>query len=120
MGDPFYVTTSIRYPNGPPHIGHAYEAIAADVIARFQRSQGRDVRFQTGTELDRARLGALVQAREQRGGVGEVELLLLRPAPCLPATGSQDCRMLPATCAARGCMPRNRAALRLPTTVGDR
>ena len=50
MGDPFYITTAISYPNGRPHIGHAYEAIAADVIARFQRSQGRDVRFQTGTD----------------------------------------------------------------------
>jgi methionyl-tRNA synthetase len=50
MAEPFYVTTAISYPNGPPHIGHAYEAIAADVIARFQRSQGRDVRFQTGTD----------------------------------------------------------------------
>ena len=50
MGDPFYITTAISYPNGPPHIGHAYEAIAADVIARFQRSEGRDVRFQTGTD----------------------------------------------------------------------
>ncbi len=48
--DPFYITTAISYPNGPPHIGHAYEAIAADAIARFQRSQGRDVRFQTGTD----------------------------------------------------------------------
>jgi len=50
MSEPFYITTAISYPNGPPHIGHAYEAIAADVIARFQRSQGRDVRFQTGTD----------------------------------------------------------------------
>ena len=50
MSDTFYITTAISYPNGPPHIGHAYEAIAADVIARFQRSQGRDVRFQTGTD----------------------------------------------------------------------
>ena len=50
MGDPFYITTAISYPNGRPHIGHAYEAIAADVIARFHRSQGRDVRFQTGTD----------------------------------------------------------------------
>ena len=50
MSKPFYVTTAISYPNGPPHIGHAYEAIAADAIARFQRSQGRDVRFQTGTD----------------------------------------------------------------------
>src|SRR3982751_2004089 len=50
MGEPFYITTAISYPNGPPHIGHAYEAIAADAIARFQRSHGRDVRFQTGTD----------------------------------------------------------------------
>lgn len=50
MADPYYITTAISYPNGPPHIGHAYEAIAADVIARFQRAMGRDVRFQTGTD----------------------------------------------------------------------
>ena len=50
MSEPFYITTAISYPNGPPHIGHAYEAIAADAMARFQRSQGRDVRFQTGTD----------------------------------------------------------------------
>ena len=50
MGEPFYITTAISYPNGPPHIGHAYEAIAADAIARFQRARGRDVRFQTGTD----------------------------------------------------------------------
>ena len=50
MGEPYYITTAISYPNGPPHIGHAYEAIAADAMARFQRSRGRDVRFQTGTD----------------------------------------------------------------------
>jgi methionyl-tRNA synthetase len=50
MSQPFYITTAINYPNGRPHIGHAYEAIAADVIARFQRAQGRDVFFQTGTD----------------------------------------------------------------------
>ena len=50
MADPSYITTAIHYPNGKPHIGHAYEAIAADVIARFQRQMGRDVRFQTGTD----------------------------------------------------------------------
>ena len=50
MGDPYYITTAISYPNGKPHIGHAYEAIAADVIARYQRANGRDVRFQTGTD----------------------------------------------------------------------
>ncbi|MCK0128359.1 methionine--tRNA ligase [Erythrobacter sp. F6033] len=46
----FYVTTAISYPNGRPHIGHAYEAISTDVIARFQRQMGRNVRFQTGTD----------------------------------------------------------------------
>ena len=50
MAEPFYITTAISYPNGKPHIGHAYEAIAADAIARFQRLSGKDVRFQTGTD----------------------------------------------------------------------
>lgn len=50
MADPYYITTAIHYPNGKPHIGHAYETIAADVIARFQRLMGREVRFQTGTD----------------------------------------------------------------------
>ncbi len=49
-GEPFYITTAISYPNGKPHIGHAYEAIAADAIARFHRLSGCDVRFQTGTD----------------------------------------------------------------------
>jgi methionyl-tRNA synthetase len=50
MADPFYITTAIHYPNGRPHIGHAYETIAADVIARFKRQSGHEVRFQTGTD----------------------------------------------------------------------
>ena len=50
MSDPFYITTAISYPNGRPHIGHAYEAIAADAVARFQRMMGREVFFQTGTD----------------------------------------------------------------------
>jgi len=50
MSDPYLITTAISYPNGPPHIGHAYEAIAGDAIARFQRAQGRDVRFVGGTD----------------------------------------------------------------------
>jgi len=49
-GEPFYITTAIAYPNGRPHIGHAYEAIATDAIARFQRLMGRDVRLVTGTD----------------------------------------------------------------------
>lgn len=50
MAKPFYITTAISYPNGRPHIGHAYEAIATDAIARFQRLMGRDVFFMTGTD----------------------------------------------------------------------
>ena len=50
MADPYYITTAISYPNGRPHIGHAYEAIATDAIARYQRQLGREVRFQTGTD----------------------------------------------------------------------
>ena len=46
----YYVTTAISYPNGVPHIGHAYEAIATDAIARFKRLDGYDVFFLTGTD----------------------------------------------------------------------
>jgi methionyl-tRNA synthetase len=61
---PFYITTAISYPNGRPHIGHAYEAIAADAIARFQRMQGREVRFQTGTDEHGLKM---VQTARERG-----------------------------------------------------
>ncbi|MEQ8825679.1 MAG: methionine--tRNA ligase [Filomicrobium sp.] len=47
---PFYITTAISYPNGVPHIGHAYEAIATDAIARFEKLDGKDVYFLTGTD----------------------------------------------------------------------
>ncbi|MGO8965075.1 methionine--tRNA ligase [Mycobacterium sp.] len=46
----YYVTTAITYPNGDPHVGHAYEYIATDAIARFKRLDGFDVRFLTGTD----------------------------------------------------------------------
>ena len=47
---PYYITTAITYPNGEPHVGHAYEYIATDAIARFKRLDGFDVRFLTGTD----------------------------------------------------------------------
>jgi len=47
---PCYITTAISYPNGPPHIGHAYEAVCTDAIARFARLDGYDVFFLTGTD----------------------------------------------------------------------
>ncbi len=46
----FYLTTAISYPNGAPHIGHAYELIASDAIARFKRLDGFEVFFLTGTD----------------------------------------------------------------------
>ncbi len=46
----FYITTAISYPNGAPHIGHAYEIVASDAIARFKRIDGYDVFFMTGTD----------------------------------------------------------------------
>jgi methionyl-tRNA synthetase len=64
MADPFYITTAINYPNGRPHVGHAYEAIATDAIARFQRLRGRDVYFQTGTDEHGLKMA---QAARERG-----------------------------------------------------
>ncbi|MEM7696479.1 MAG: methionine--tRNA ligase [Pseudomonadota bacterium] len=46
----YFLSTAISYPNGAPHIGHAYELIAADAIARFKRLDGFDVHFCTGTD----------------------------------------------------------------------
>ncbi|MBB3910678.1 methionine--tRNA ligase [Sphingomonas desiccabilis] len=64
MAEPYYITTAIHYPNGKPHIGHAYEMIAADAIARFHRQAGRDVRFQTGTDEHGLKM---VQTARKRG-----------------------------------------------------
>ncbi len=47
---PYYITTPIYYVNDIPHIGHAYTSIAADVLARFMRLEGREVKFMTGTD----------------------------------------------------------------------
>ncbi|MBT5861257.1 MAG: methionine--tRNA ligase, partial [Alphaproteobacteria bacterium] len=47
---PYYITTPIYYVNDVPHIGHAYTTVACDVLARFMRLDGRDVKFLTGTD----------------------------------------------------------------------
>jgi methionyl-tRNA synthetase len=70
MADPFYITTAISYPNGRPHIGHAYEAIATDAIARFQRQMGRDVFFLTGTDEHGLKMAQTARKR----GIGPAEL----------------------------------------------
>ncbi|GAK46753.1 methionyl-tRNA synthetase [Tepidicaulis marinus] len=60
----FYITTAISYPNGPPHIGHAYEAIATDILARFKRLDGVDTYFLTGVDDHGQKM---VQTAKERG-----------------------------------------------------
>ncbi|MDR1790016.1 MAG: class I tRNA ligase family protein [Opitutaceae bacterium] len=60
---PFYITTAIDYANGSPHLGHAYEKVLSDVIARHQRLLGRQVHFLTG--LDEHGQKVQQSAREQ-------------------------------------------------------
>lgn len=63
MSDKFYITTPIFYPNGVPHIGHAYTAIATDVLARFQRLNGKDVFMLTGTDEHGQKMQRTAEAR---------------------------------------------------------
>ena len=70
MTDTYYVTTPIYYVNDKPTIGHAYTTIAADVLARFGRSAGRDVRFLTGTDEHGVKIYKAAQAK----GLGPREL----------------------------------------------
>jgi methionyl-tRNA synthetase len=60
-----YITTPIYYVNGAPHIGHAYTSVAADVIARFHRLDGKTVRFTTGTDEH----GQKVEQAAQAAGI---------------------------------------------------
>ena len=50
MAKEFFITTAIDYTNSPPHIGHAYEKVLADVIARYRRLKGEKVFFLTGVD----------------------------------------------------------------------
>ncbi len=67
----YYITTAISYPNGPPHIGHAYEVIATDAIARFMRLDGYDVFFLTGTDEH----GQKIQQTATKEGITAQELV---------------------------------------------
>src|SRR5436190_17886364 len=67
----YYITTAISYPNGPPHIGHAYEVIATDAIARFMRLDGYDVFFLTGTDEH----GQKIQQTSTKEGITAQELV---------------------------------------------
>jgi len=65
MSKPFFITTAIDYTNGAPHIGHAYEKVLADVIARYHRLKGDDVFFLTGVDQH----GQKVQQSAEKQGV---------------------------------------------------
>ena len=61
----FYITTAIDYANGPPHLGHAYEKVLADVVARLRRLKGDQVRFLTGLDEH----GQKVQQSAKKEGI---------------------------------------------------
>ncbi|WP_396906930.1 methionine--tRNA ligase [Mycolicibacterium phlei] len=63
MSEPFYITTAIAYPNGDPHVGHAYEYIATDAVARFKRLDGYDVRYLTGTDVHGLKMAEAAKAQ---------------------------------------------------------
>src|ERR1700704_5578866 len=67
----YYITTAIAYPNGVPHIGHAYEVIATDAMARFMRLDGYDVFFLTGTDEH----GQKIQQTAVKEGITARELV---------------------------------------------
>ncbi|MDW8543767.1 methionine--tRNA ligase [Staphylococcus sp. KG4-3] len=67
----FYITTPIYYPSGNLHIGHAYTTTAGDVIARYKRMQGYDVRYLTGTDEH----GQKIQEKAHKAGKSELEYL---------------------------------------------
>lgn len=67
---PYYITTAISYPNGSPHIGHAYEAVVTDALARFYRLDGREVFFLTGTDEH----GLKMQQTAEKEGLPVAEL----------------------------------------------
>ena len=65
MAQRFFITTAIDYTNGAPHLGHAYEKILADVLARFERLNGTEVFFLTGVDQH----GQKVQQSAEKEGV---------------------------------------------------
>ena len=67
----FYMTTAIAYTSGKPHIGNTYEIVLADAIARYKRSQGYDVFFQTGTDEH----GQKIELKAQEAGVTPKEFV---------------------------------------------
>ena len=59
----FYVTTPIYYPNGIPHIGHAYTTVAADIVNRWHKLKGEETYFLTGTDEHGKKIEEAAQAQ---------------------------------------------------------
>lgn len=83
----FFITTPIFYPNGEPHIGHAYTAIATDVLARFQRLDGKQVFFLTGTDEH----GQKMQQTAEKEGITPIELADKNSAVFQKMVGALGC-----------------------------
>ncbi len=71
MKEKYYITTAIAYTSGKPHIGNTYEIVLADAIARYKRSQGYDVFFQTGTDEH----GQKIELKAEEAGVTPKEFV---------------------------------------------
>src|SRR3954469_23731929 len=71
MPKTFFITTAIDYTNSPPHVGHAYEKVLADVIARYHRLKGESVFFLTGVDQH----GQKVQQSAAKAGVPPAEFV---------------------------------------------
>ena len=71
MKTPYYISTAIAYASGKPHIGNTYEIVLADAIARYKRSKGFDVYFQTGTDEH----GEKIEQKAKEAGVTPQEFV---------------------------------------------
>ena len=82
MSKRFYISTAIDYVNGHPHLGHAYEKVVADVIARARRSLGQETFFLTGLDEhgQKVQQAALAGNAEAHGWLQRMKTIRLRPA----------------------------------------
>ncbi len=83
----FYITTAISYPNGDPHIGHAYEALATDALARFKRLDGYDTFFLTGTDEH----GQKIQQTAAKMGMSPREFVDMMAPKFMEMVRALDC-----------------------------
>src|SRR5437870_11397839 len=88
MPKTFFITTAIDYTNSPPHVGHAYEKVLADVIARYHRLKGEDVFFLTGVDQH----GQKVQQSAAKAGVPTAEFVKVITQQFIDVSNKLDVR----------------------------